>query len=132
MNRLRSHFAGQQELKTQRRLQSDIVREYRDDIVELIANDGARLAEVAAAVRAEGEPVLEPGFKAEILKQIGKVKDIRGGGGKAAAANKTPYAATTAQPPTPAPAPASQAVAGGAAVFLDEDDDDFAARRPRR
>ena len=131
MNRLRSHFADQQALKAPRRLQSDIVREYRDDIVELISSDGARLPEVVAAVRAQGEPVLEPGFKAEILKQIGKTKDIRAG--KLKGAPSQPASTTPSSPSTPAPAlPVPSVGKNDPTASQDDDDDDhFAARRPR-
>ena len=132
MNRLRPHFAKHSAQKPKVRLQSAIVADYRDDIVSLIADDGATLPEVAAAVRAEGEPVLEPGFKAAILNQIGKVKDIRAGKVKAAwAKNANAASAATPMVMTSALTPASRTVAGGAAVFLDEDDADFGARRPR-
>ena len=126
MNRLRSHREDKRAQEAQRRLQSDIVRDLREDIVELIAHDGATLSEVADAVRAVGEPVLDHGFRAEILKQIGRVKDIRSGRAKAAAA------------PTPAPAPATQGVvqapirAESIEDVAEDDDDLFAARRPRR
>lgn len=132
MNRLRPHFAKHSAQKPKVRLQSAIVADYRDDIVSLIADDGATLPEVAAAVRAEGEPVLDAGFKAAILKQIGKVKDIRSGKVKAAVAKET-NAASVAAPVVKMPAltPASETVADSAAVFLDEDDADFGARRPR-
>ena len=64
MNRLRPHFAKHSAQKPKVRLQSAIVADYRDDIISLIAVDGATLPEVAAAVRAEGEPVLDAGFEA--------------------------------------------------------------------
>lgn len=131
MNRLRAYFADQQALKAQRRLQSDIVREYREDIVGLIANDGARLAEVAAAVRAQGEPVLEPGFKAEILKQIGKTKDIRAG--KVKGASSSEATGTTPLPSMPtAPVSVAQIIPTDATSKLVDDDEDlFSARCPR-
>lgn len=126
MNRLRSHFAIQVSQKPQRRLQSEIVAHYREDIVGLIADDGATLTEVAAAVRAEGEPVLDPGFKAAILKTIGTVKNIRAGRVKAAAVGRGSLAA---QPPSPPSTP----VINSSETPLDDDDDDaFAARPPRR
>lgn len=124
MNRLRSHFANQLAQKPQRRLQSSIVADYHDDIIGLIAVDGATLVEVAEAVRAEGEPVLEPGFKAAILKQIGSVKSIRAGLAKAAPTD-------TADPGSP-PAPTlPQLDSNQNTTLFDDDDDDFAARRPR-
>lgn len=126
ISRLRSHYQRQRAENPPKRIQSDIVRDYRDDIVGLIADDGASLSEVVAAVRAEGEPVLEPGFKAEILKQIGTVKNIRAGRAKAVVANSAHSAPHAAVAP-----PVSKAIASRAAVFLDEDDEDFAARRPR-
>lgn len=124
MNRLRPHFADQMAQKPQRRLQNAIVADYRDDIIGLIVVDGATLTEVAAAVRAEGEPVLEAGFKAAILEQIGTVKNIRAGRIKAAAqnVNRDPSATSGLSPlPTERSGHAT----------LDDDDEDFAARRPR-
>ena len=131
MNRLHSYFADQQALKVQRRRQGDIVRDYRDDIIGLIADDGATLPEVAAAVRAQGEPVLDPGFKAAILKSIGTVKDIRAGkviavAGKSAASAPA-LASTTSSLPATAPSNST-----GSMPPDDDDDDAFAARRPRR
>ena len=79
MNRLRSHFIKQAAQKPTKRLQSAIVADYHNDIISLIADDGATLDEVADAVRAQGEPILDYGFKAEVLKQIGTVKAIRAG-----------------------------------------------------
>lgn len=126
MNRLRSHFAARAAQKPKKRLQSSIVADYRDDIISLIADDGATLTEVIEAVRAEGEPVLDAGLKAEILKQIGTVKGIRAGGAKAAIAKRADTASQAAAAPQLPPAFQSEA-----AIFLDEDDADFAARRPR-
>lgn len=78
-NRLRPHYHRQQAEHPPKRLQSDIVRDYRDDIIGLIRDDGASLAEVISAVAAQGELVLPPGFKAEVLALIGPVKKIRAG-----------------------------------------------------
>lgn len=126
MNRLRSHFAARAAEKPKKRLQSAIVADYRDDIISLIADDGATLTEVIEAVRAEGEPVLDAGLKAEILKQIGTVKSIRAGAAKAAIAKRA-----DAAPQTAGSSPLALTIPSESAVFLDEDDADFAARRPR-
>lgn len=128
MNRLRPHFAKQTEQKAKKRLQKQIVAAYRDDIISLIADDGATLPEVVDAIRADGEVVLEAGFKAEVLRQIGTVKNIRAGrsdataftGGVHAPQCVPPHANTTSNMTT---------------VQTDDDDDDdsaFVARRPRR
>lgn len=124
MNRLRRHFSG----KPGKRLQSAIVAEYHNEIIELIAVDRATLPDVANAVRAEGEPVLDAGFKAEILKQIGTVKAIRDGRPKPPAAG-----GHSVLPPLisksnrvefdPLRTPDS---------IEDDHDDDFVARRRRR
>lgn len=129
MNRLRSHFAMQAAQKPKKRLQSEIVAEFRDDIISLIADDGATLPEVADAVRAQGEPVLDPGFKAEVLKQIGTVKNIRVGRVNTMASRHV----NPAPQPEPA-APMAQNNSNLTAISPDDDDDDdaFAARRPRR
>ena len=126
MNRLRPHFVKQAAQKPKKRLQSEIVAEFRDDIISLIADDGATLPEVADAVRAQGEPVLDPGFKAEVLKQIGTVKNIRAGRINTRASK---YG-------EPAPQPAAMLAQNNSnltATSPDDDDDDdaFAARRPR-
>ena len=76
---LRQHFLRQRDQKAPRRLQRDIVRDNWSGIVGLIRDDGATIKEVVAAVIAEGEPVLEDGFKAAIRSQIGTVKSIREG-----------------------------------------------------
>ncbi|WP_394269557.1 hypothetical protein [Qipengyuania sp.] len=126
MNRLRPHFADQQAQKARRRLQGDIVRDYRDDIVELLADDGATLSEVALAVRARGEPVLDHGFKAEILKQIGTVKNIRSGHAKVAdLRGASPVSEPQTQKAKLMPSLTDAAEAVG------DDDDQFAARRRR-
>lgn len=130
MNRLRAHYVAQQEQKPQRRLQREIVETYRADIINLISDDGATLPEVADAVRAQGEPVLDAGFKAAILKTIGTVKNIRAGRisitasqGAVAASSSLPTAASTPLlPPN-----------NSASTPLEDDDDDaFAVRRPPR
>ncbi|KNH01902.1 hypothetical protein J121_101 [Qipengyuania citrea LAMA 915] len=128
MNRLRSHFAKQAAQKPMKRLQRAIVSDYRDDIISLIADDGATLPEVADAVRAQGEPVLDPGFKAEVLKQIGTVKNIRAG--------RINTMAPKYGEPVPQPEPAAMLAQNNSnltATSPDDDDDDdaFAARRPR-
>lgn len=129
MNRLRSHFAKHAAQKPKKRLQSAIVADYRDDIIGLIADDGATLPEVVAAVRAEGEAVLDAGFKAAILKTIGTVKDIRAKRIKPSAPMGGGPSPQSAVSPTP-----TQISSNETAMSLDDDDDDdaFAARRPRR
>lgn len=124
MNRLRRHFSG----KPARRLQSAIVSEYRNDIIDSITIDRATLPEVANAVRAEGEPVRDAGFKAEILKQIGTVKAIRAGRLKPPA-----FGGHGDLPPS-----TSNSQRGMVDPFRipdsiedDDDDDDFVARRRR-
>ncbi|HBR83699.1 MAG TPA: hypothetical protein DD861_05805 [Erythrobacter sp.] len=129
MNRLRSHFAKQAAQKPMKRLQRAIVSDYRDDIISLIADDGATLPEVADAVRAQGEPVLDAGFKAAILKQIGTVKNIRAG--------RIGTMASSGGDPAPQPVSAAmmgQTNSNETETSADDDDDDdaFAARRPRR
>lgn len=102
-DRLRRHYLLQQEAKAQRRLQRDIVRDYRAEIIGLIRDDGAKIDDVIATVVAEGEPVLEDGFRAEVRAQIGTVKAIRAGkvsaalddGGVSASAVPTSELATT-------------------------------------
>lgn len=78
-NRLRQHYLQQQQTKPPRRLQRDIVRDYRAEIIGLIRDDGATIDDVVATVIAEGEPVLDDGFRAQIRIQIGTVKAIRSG-----------------------------------------------------
>ena len=129
MNRLRAPFADQQAKKEKARLQSEIVRDYRDEIVELIADDFATLNEVVSSVRALGEPVLDAGFKAEILKQIGTVKNIRTG--------RTSPAALVRDPPRMRPSPAIVSTSlpvsqtGNGDILDDDDDELFVARKPR-
>lgn len=131
MNRLRPHFAKQAAQKPKKRLQSAIVTDYRGDIISLIADDGATLPEVADAVRAQGEPVLDHGFKAEILKQIGTVKNIRSGRAKVTGTRGPfPVSASSSAPATQSATP-SPAQTDAAENFADDDDDLFAARRPR-
>ena len=132
MNRLRAHISDLRAQKTPIRLQSAIVREHRDDIIELIADDGATLSEVASAVRAVGEPVLDHGFKAEVLKQIGTVKGIRAGRAKTAAARGATHGPVGPRELETSSfgSPASQSDAADNAVG-DDDDDHFAARRSR-
>lgn len=124
MNRLRRHLSE----KPTRRLQSAIVAEYHDDIIELIAVDRATLPDVANAVRAEGEPVLDAGFKAEILRQIGTVKAIRAGQSKPAARSRH------SDPPPLTPNSNREGVDPPRIpdAIEDDHDDDFVARRPRR
>lgn len=121
MNRLRPHFASQVAQRPKRRLQRSIVADYRDDIIGLIADDGASLPEVADAVRAQGEPVLDAGFKSAVLKMIGTVKNIRAG--------RTDLIASKGGDPASQPKlpPISSAESGTSP----DHDDDFAARRPR-
>lgn len=95
--------------------QRDIVREYHNEIIELIKVDGASLADVVASIEAHGERVLAAGLKAEILKQIGSVKTIRAGQAKDAPTFPRP----TLRPPA----------SSEANTF--EDEDLFRARRPR-
>jgi hypothetical protein len=128
MNRLRSHFAKQAAQKPMKRLQRAIVSDYRNDIISLIADDGATLPEVADAVRAQGEPVLDPGFKAEVLKQIGTVKNIRAG--------RINTMASKYGDPAPQAEPAAILAQNNSNLTAtppddDDDDDAFAARRPR-
>lgn len=130
MNRLRSHFANQASQKPKKRLQRDIVADYRDDIISLIADDGATLPDVADAVRAQGEPVLDHGFKAAILKTIGSVKNIRARRGEGPACTGGDQAQQSA--PMLAPTLAQTNLTEPATSFDDDDDDAFAARRPRR
>lgn len=130
-NRLRVHYQREQAKYPPKRLQSDVVRDYRGDIIDLISNYGATLAEVAAAVRAQGEPVLDPGFKAEILKQIGKTKDIRLGKAKGALSHKSSIDAPPKSTPSVSP-PASTAIPTEVAEGRPDDDEGlFAARRTR-
>ena len=129
MNRLRSHFAKQAAQKPMKRLQRAIVSDYRDDIISLISDYGATLPEVADAVRAQGEPVLDAGFKAEVLRQIGTVKNIRAG--------RIDTMANRGGDPAPQPEPAAPMTQNNSnetetSVDDDDDDDAFAARRPRR
>lgn len=124
MNRLRAHFANIIAQKEPKRTQAQIVDEYRSDIISLIADDGATLDQIAAAVRAYGEPVLDHGFKAEVLKQLGTVKAIRAGHLRHAtppALHSQPLVATT-----------PRLNDGCASVMPPVDDDrDFEARRRR-
>ena len=124
MNRLRRHFSG----KPRKRLQSAIVAEYHNEIIELIAVDRATLPDVANAVRSEGEPVLDAGFKAEILRQIGTVKAIRAGQSKPAAHSRH----SDPSPITPNSNRAEVDPPRIPDVIEDDHDDDFVARRPRR
>lgn len=129
MNRLRSHFAKQAAQKPMKRLQRAIVSDYRDDIISLISDYGATLPEVADAVRAQGEPVLDAGFKAEVLRQIGTVKNIRAG--------RIDTMPNRGGDPAPQPEPAAPMTQNNSnetetSVDDDDDDDAFAARRPRR
>lgn len=132
MNRLHSHFAKQASQQTKRRLQRDIVADYRGDIISLIADYGAKLDDVIDAVRAQGEPVLEAGFKAEILKSIGTVKDIQAGRIKATSSKSSASGQNLAPTITPAH-PLPQLHPTEPAMPIDEDDDDAFAvvRRPR-
>lgn len=124
MNRLRRHFSG----KPAKRLQSAIVAEYRNDIIELIAVDRATLPDVANAVRAEGEPVLDAGFKAEILKQIGTVKAIRAGRPKPPA-----FGGHSELPPIASKSNREGVDPSRIPDSIEDDhDDDFVARRRRR
>jgi hypothetical protein len=130
MNRLHSHFAKQASQTPKKRLQREIVEDYRNDIISLIADYGASLPEVADAVRAQGEPVLEPGFKAAILKTIGSVKNIRAGRIKATASTA---GSLGQQPETPLTPTLAQTNSTETATSPDDDDDDaFTGRRPRR
>lgn len=132
MNRLRSHFNDQQAQKPQRRLQIEIVADYRDDIIGLIADDGATLPEVADAVRAQGEPVLDAGFKAAVLKTIGTVKNIRAG--RVNTITNKGAVVDPASSPTTASMPVLPPTNSVPRPLGDDDDDDdaFAVRRPRR
>lgn len=131
MNRLRSHFTDQQAQKPQRRLQIEIVADYRDDIIGLIADDGATLPEVADAVRAQGEPVLDAGFKAAVLKSIGTVKNIRAG--RINSITSKGAVADPASSPTMASMPVLPPNSSAPRPLGDDDDDDaFAVRRPNR
>lgn len=125
-SRLRSHYQRQKAAKPPQRTQADIVREYREDIITLIRDDGAKLDEVIEAIGAEGVEVKAAGLKAEILAQIGTVKDIRLGRAKLA---RTPSAfPVPASPPAPPTRPATPMLSQAEA----DDDNLFAARRPRR
>ena len=108
------------------------MREHRDDIIELIADDGATLSEVASAVRAVGEPVLDHGFKAEVLKQIGTVKGIRAGRAKAEATRSVVHGPVGPREPetSSVASPASHSNAADTPLGGD-DEGHFAARRPR-
>lgn len=126
VNRLRSHYQRHKAAKPTQRTQADIVREYREDIITLIRDDGAKLDEVIEAIGAEGVEVKAAGLKAEILAQIGTVKDIRLGRTKLA---HTPSALSVpASPPAPPTRIATPMLSQGEA----DDDNLFVARRPRR
>lgn len=117
-NRLRRHYLQQQEAKKSKRLQRDIVRDYRAEIIALIRDDGAKIDDVVATVIAEGEPVLEDGFRAEIRAQIGTVKAIRAG---QVFAESDGGGLVELAAPTPAPA----------AAPVSDLDEDFVGRRRR-
>ncbi len=132
MNRLRAHVSDLRAQKTAIRLQSAIVRDHRDDIIELIADDGATLSEVASAVRAFGEPVLNHGFKAEVLKQIGTVKGIRAGRAKTSTTRSVAHGpAGPREPETSSVATLASHSNAADNPMRDDDEDHFAARRPR-
>lgn len=116
-NRLRSHCLSHRATKPPRRTQRDIVRDYRDDIITLIRDDGATLEEVVQAIEAEGEAVLAAGLKAQILAQIGTVKAIRAGRSFAGQPHAQQTIGTVAARSTPS--------------IIRDDDDDFAARPSR-
>lgn len=129
-NRLRPHFEHEQAQKPPKRLQSDIVWDYRADIIGLIKDDGATLCEVVSAVRAQGETVLDHGFKAELLKQLGTVKDIRAGRGKNSNLALAPTGSVSS---ALAPVGGTEPAVGQhrPAEDVADDDDLFVARRPR-
>lgn len=129
MNRLRPHFAKLLAQKPKTRLQRAIVADYRDDIISLIADCGATLPEVVEAVRAQGEPVLDDGFKSAIRKMLGTVKNIRAGRLNATAFKAADKATQPESPPQSAQISSNDTAT---APVDDEDNDAFAARRPRR
>ena len=126
-NRLRESFQSQLAERPPKRLQRHIVRDYRDDIIGLVRDDGSRLADVIVAVEAQGEVVFAAGLRAEILSQIGTMKDIR------ANRIKTSVAMTTTVPAQVLADP-SDASLSEPALFGDDDHDDdetFRANRSR-
>ena len=118
-NRLREPFLQNQALRPPKRLQRHIVEDYRDEIISLIRIDGARLADVVFAVGAQGEVVFEAGFRAEILAQIGTIKNIRAGSVKPASSK--PAASNLASPVAASPAEG----------IVDDDDESFRVNRSR-
>mgnify|MGYP001043166132 CR=1 FL=1 len=118
-NRLRPHLERERMSKPLRRTQREIVAEYREDIIALIQEDGAGVAEVAAAVAAQGERVLLPGFKSAVLHELGSVKAIRAGRGTGRPEVHGVRAAAISEP------------GSVSHVITEDDDDEFAARRRR-
>ena len=77
VDQARAALASLRAAKPRPRLQRDIVRDHSDAIIIMIKDDGATLEEVAGAMTAIGELVLEKGFCAEVRRQLGTVKSIR-------------------------------------------------------
>ena len=98
------------------RQQSEIVQDNTALIRKLIRDQRASKKEVAEVLLGLGEPVLEKGFLAELLKQIGTVKEIRNGGPKPGPG-----------PELPAPPPSASPTSDTNSNFVD-DEDGFAIR----
>ena len=102
------------------RRQRHIVLENSQLIQKLIRDQLATKKEVAAVLKALGEPVLEKGFFAEVSKQIGSVKEIR---------RRHPNLSSDLEKVATQEPTSSR----NSPITDDDDDDDdaFVARRPR-
>lgn len=88
----------QRALKPVVRLQSEIVQDNLALIRALIREQKASKKEVVEVLIGLGEPVLEKGFLAELLKQVGTVKEIRNDSAEPGPSRDQPARPTSAPP----------------------------------